>query len=47
MKIRYKTWWWGKWILSGSKLDSSIVTIDTEGFEPYVDSIHGAHNEFL
>lgn len=45
VKIRFKTWYWGKWVLSGSKLDGSRVTINTEGFEKYDEERHGLHNE--
>lgn len=45
MKIRYKTWYWGKFIISGSRMDGSIVTLDTEGFELYIEETHGAHND--
>lgn len=44
MKIRFHTWYWGKFILSGSKMDGSIVTEETEGFEPYVEEVHGWHH---
>ncbi len=44
MKIRFKTWYWGKYVLSGSMLDGSRVTLKT-GFELYIEEIHGVHNE--
>lgn len=44
MKIRFKTWYWGKFVMSGSILDGTIVTESTEGFERYVEEIHGFHH---
>ncbi len=44
MKIRFKTWYWGKFVLSGTNLDGSIVTTETEGFEPYIEERHGWHH---
>jgi hypothetical protein len=44
MKIRYKTWYWGKFILSGQTLDNTRFTINSEGFEEYIEELHGWHN---
>lgn len=43
MKLRHKTWYWGKFIDSGSWLGGSIITQKTEGFEPYFEHEHGFH----
>lgn len=45
LKIRYKTWYWGKWVYSGSMVDASIVTIHTPGFELYDEDKHGLQND--
>ncbi len=44
MKIRHKFWYWGKYIISGTKLDSSYYTINSDGFEEYIEELHGWHN---
>jgi hypothetical protein len=44
MKIRYKTWYWGNYIKSGSTMDGSRITIKTEGFEEYKEELHGWHH---
>lgn len=44
IKLRYKTWYWGKYVLEGDKLDGSIITRDTDGFELYDEDQHGWHN---
>lgn len=42
-KVRFKTWYWGKYIYSGDYLDSSRVTESSDGFESYVERLHGSH----
>jgi hypothetical protein len=44
IKIRFKTWYWGNFIYSGSKMDGSIVTLETSGFEIYDEEKHGWKN---
>lgn len=39
MKIRYKTWYWGKFIINGTH----GYTINQNGFELYDESQHGWH----
>lgn len=45
MKIRFKTWYRGKWVYAGSYLGGSIVRLSTDGFEPYIEEIHGTGND--
>lgn len=44
MKLRFKTWYWGKYIIEGQSLDGSRITRKTEGFEEYIEELHGWHN---
>ena len=53
MKLRYSTWWWGRWIRksgarwadeSGNTFPSGQVNVNE--FEPYNKQAHGRHNEF-
>jgi len=40
MKIRYKTWYWGKWVING-QLDLKLGDPDVE---LYIEEIHGWHH---
>jgi len=40
MKIRFKTWYWGKWVLEGQYGFSLAL----DGFEKYVEDLHGLHH---
>lgn len=44
MKIRHKTWYWGNFIENGTQLGSTTITVDSDGFEPYIESKHGFHH---
>lgn len=39
-KIRYKTWYWGSYVLEGEH----GFTLTTDGFELYVEAQHGWHH---
>ena len=42
MKIRYKTWYWGKYVIEGE----NGFSINQEGFELYDEEKHGwQHSE--
>ena len=41
LKLRMKTWWWGRYIEEGCYMDSTRVTRNTPDFEPYVEEEHG------
>lgn len=38
-RIRYKTWYWGKWVYEGEH----GFTLEQDGFEPYDEATHGWH----
>lgn len=44
VKLRYRTWYWGKWIWSGTKVSGVMVTEHTTGFELYDENKHGWHH---
>lgn len=44
IKIRYKTWYWGKYILNGQYLDGNRITLKDRDFEIYDEEKHGWHN---
>lgn len=39
-KIRYKTWYWGKFVFNGEH----GFSLKTEGFEIYNEETHGWHH---
>jgi hypothetical protein len=43
LKIRHKHWYWGKFILNGTVMDSTRFTINSQDFEEYIEEIHGWH----
>lgn len=43
-KIRFKNWYWGKFIYEGDTLDNTKFTLASEGFEVYVEELHGWHH---
>lgn len=45
LRIRFHTWYWGKWVYSGAFINGSHVTETTPGFEIYDEAKHGLHNE--
>ncbi len=38
-RIRFRTWYWGKWVVEGY----NEWTLALEGFEEYKEEIHGWH----
>lgn len=44
IKIRYKNWYWGKFIFEGDYLDSNRITLADKDFEIYDEEKHGWHN---
>lgn len=44
VKIRFHTWYWGKWTWSGTNFGGSVVTEKTSGFELYDEEKHGWHH---
>lgn len=45
MKLRYKTWYLGKYIVEGSILCGVRITRNTPDFEEYIEEKHGLHND--
>jgi hypothetical protein len=46
MKLRFKTWYWGKYVIEGQRLGATTITRDSEGFEEYTEAKHGwQHSE--
>lgn len=44
VKIRYKTWYWGNFVIEGSSVDGVRVTRNTEGYSLYDEEKDGWHN---
>lgn len=40
MKIRYSTWYWGKWVLNGQL----GLKLGDKNVELYIEELHGWHH---
>lgn len=44
MKLRFKTWYWGKFIFEGTIINGTKITRENPDFEEYIEEVHGWHN---